>query len=239
MRYLARISYDGSHYYGFQRLNDMDTIQSRLESVLSKINAGFVHVYGAGRTDRFVHALDQCVHFDLSVMMDGALLMYKMNRLLPSDISVNSIVLVDDDFHARHMVLEKRYLYKVYMGPKDPFVCSYSYVMYDDIDVGLIKDAAKVFVGHHDFRNFVSGYRDCYEAVINDIKVYKDGNYLCFEFLGKSFYRYMVRKIVGALLDVGRGKACLDDVLSSLNLASCKTFFCAPAWGLYLMEIKY
>ena len=240
MRYLMRISYDGSKYNGFQRLKNKETIQGYLENVLSKINGSKVLVKGAGRTDALVHAYDQCVHFDLEKDFDCEKLKYIVNRLLPLSISVNTISKVADDFHARFMVKEKTYLYKIYFGEKDAFLSNYAYHLSYQLDLKLMKEASKEFIGTHDFHNFVSGYRKSYLSTINDFKIYKEGNMVYFEVTGKGFYRYMVRSLVGALIMVGSKKKNIIDIHNALANPDLKsTFLIVPGYGLYLQNIKY
>jgi len=240
MRYLARISYDGSKFQGFQRLNNGKGVQNVLESVLSNINRRDVLVKGAGRTDAGVHALDQCIHFDLDVEIALDKLQYSMNRMLPNSISVESISIVDNSFHARHSVKTKTYVYKVFCGKKNPFLYSYVYFFPFSLDLVLMKKACGLFLGMHNFHNFVSGERENYTSIIDSFNIYKEDDFIIFEVKGKSFYRYMVRNLVGSILDVGRGKASLDDISEALqNPLLEKRFSVAPSMGLYLMKIEY
>jgi len=240
MRYLVRICYDGSKFMGFQRLNNGDGVQNVLENVLTKINNSLVFVKGAGRTDRGVHALDQCIHFDLKKKIDINQLKYTMNQMLPDSISVTSVSIVDNSFHARHSVKEKTYVYKLYVGEKNPFVSGYAYSISYDVNLELMRDASNLFLGIHDFHNFVSGEREDYQSRIDSFRIYKENDFIFFEVKGKSFYRYMVRSLVGALLDVGRGKTTQDAVLRSLQQPNIEQrFFVVPAAGLYLMKIDY
>lgn len=240
MRVLARISYDGSKFYGFQRLSNKKGVQNELERVLSTIANQSIVVHGAGRTDAGVHALDQCVHFDFSKDVTLDKLKYVMNRLLSSAVSVRSLQKVDDNFHARYMVKNKTYVYQIYIGDKSAFLEDYAYCFSQKIDINLMKTASKLFVGVHDFRNFVSGKRDDYFSIIHSIRIFKRKNMIYCEFKGKSFYRYMIRNIVGALICVGIGKNTLEEIRNALdNSLKKKDFFVAPPNGLYLKNIKY
>lgn len=239
MKYLARICYDGSKFQGFQRLNNGLGVQNELERVLSLIEGKEVVVKGAGRTDAGVHALDQCIHFSLSVDIDMEKLKYAMNRLLSPFIAVKSIVSVSSEFHARHDVVCKKYVYKIYLGEKNPFYSLYSFAYYQDFDLNLANACCKLFVGVHDFRNFVAGERDDYHSEIFSFQILKKDDFYYFEIVGKSFYRYMVRKLVGAVLDVASHKANLDDVRDALNCLSARGFSTVPANGLYLTSVSY
>ena len=239
MKYLARIWYDGSKFQGFQRLNNGCGVQNELERVLSLIAGQSVVVKGAGRTDAGVHAFDQCIHFSISIDIDVEKLKYAMNRLLNPFVAVKSIITVSSEFHARHDVMCKKYVYKIYCGEKNPFLSLYSLAYYQDIDLKLAQECCQLFVGVHDFRNFVAGERDDYHSEVFSFLFLKKDAFYYFEVVGKSFYRYMVRKLVGAVLDVASGKATLNDVKKSLDCDSDKQFSTVLASGLYLAEISY
>jgi tRNA pseudouridine38-40 synthase len=240
MRYLITIEYDGTNFYGFQRLKNKRSIQQEVENALKIIDQNIVLIKGAGRTDKGVHAYGQRASFDLQNDIPCEHLKRAMNSLLPRDIYISECIKVDNDFHARFNVIEKTYIYKINVGPYDPLLNNYYYFYGYKIDMGLLKKCAKLFLGIHHFDNFVSGSRDNAEAIIYNIKIIKRENVIEIKFVGKSFYRYMVRNLVGAMLDVSTGKATLDQVKMMLNEYQLrKNLNCAPANGLYLMNIKY
>lgn len=240
MRYLISISYNGSKFYGFQRLDKKKTIQGELEKVLTKINKTVVYVKGAGRTDRGVHARDQKVHFDLSIEIPPNRLIEAMNSMLDSAIHVNDCKYVDDNFHARFDVKRKRYEYVINMGKYDSIQDDFIYNYNHHLDIKSMKLAAKHLVGMHSYEAFTSGERDSYDSIIYKInfKVKKDLLYIIFE--GKSFYRYMVRNMVGALMLVGTKKIKSSDM--AVMIESEKNMFnymTVPANGLYLDKVDY
>ncbi len=240
MRYLVTISYDGSNFYGFQRLKNKRNVQEELEKVLTIINKKKVEIKGAGRTDRGVHAYGQRAHFDLDIIIPKENLKKAINNLLPDDVYIKDIMEVDDSFHARFNVKTKRYAYKINIGEYDPLINNYYYQINKDIKLEVLKKCSDIFLGVHNFKNFVSGERKNYDAIIYDIDIKKDGDYIIIEFYGKSFYRYMIRNIVGAMLDVCFNRANLSDIktmLDKFNVKKCLS--CAPACGLYLLEIEY
>ena len=240
MRYLVELSYDGSNFNGFQRLNDERSVQAELEHALSIINKADVEVKGAGRTDKGVHALGQRAHFDLDVDVPIDRLKTALNDILPGDIRIISIEKVTQDFHARFNVTKKVYEYKINTGEYDVFKNNYYYQYKYDFNIDILKKVASLFIGVHNFKNFVSGERDNYEAIIYNIDINKDNDIITITFEGKSFYRYMVRNLVGAMLDVARGKATIEDVKNMLdNYDIDKHLSCAPANGLYLNKIYY
>lgn len=239
MRYLMKISYDGSKFYGFQRLNDIRTVQKELEQALTMINKKDVFIKGAGRTDRGVHALGQGVSFDLDIKISADGLKKAVNALVKPDIYCRECMIVDDDFHARFSVKKKRYRYKINLGEFNPLKDDYFYQPIFALDIEKMQEVAKLFLGIHDFKNFVSGERKNTQCIIYSIDFEKHNDDLEIIFEGKSFYRYMVRNLVGAMIEVGRGKVKIDVVKDILDLKQDKTLFTAPACGLYLEKVIY
>ena len=240
MRYLMTISYDGSKYYGFQRLNEKPSIQAELENALSIINKEKVEVKGSGRTDRGVHALAQKIHFDLKVNIPSNRLINAVNSLLSDYIRVLDCKIVNDDFHSRFNVKEKTYTYKINMGVYDVLKQDYVYNYCRLLDIKSMKKASHSLIGKHNYKVFVSGERDNYNSEIYDIIFKRKDKYLYITFKGKSFYRYMVRNIVGALILVGSGKLCINEFKNMVDSEETKyTYITAPSNGLYLENVKY
>ena len=239
MNYVAKVSYDGSKFYGFQRLNEEPSVQKLLEEALTKINKHSVDIKGAGRTDRGVHANGQCFSFKLDVNIDVDGLREGLNSLIAPYVYVKEIKEVGEDFHARFSVLKKKYIYKINLGEYDPKLTDYVYQCKYDLDIKKMKEVAKLYLGVHDFHNFVSGERDNYECIIYDIRFEEKDNILNIIFEGKSFYRYMVRNLVGMMIDVARGKDEVSKVEEMLTSIDEIHGYTAPACGLYLEDIEY
>jgi len=240
VRYLVTISYDGSNFFGFQRLKNKRSVQDEIEKVLKIINKKKVEIKGAGRTDKGVHAYGQRAHFDLDIDIPKDRLLKAMNDSLPNDIRITNIEEVDNEFHARFSVKKKIYQYKINLGEYDPLLNNYYYQFDYKIDMNKLNKAKELLIGEHNFKNFVSGERDNYDAVIYDIILEEKKKILTITFEGKSFYRYMVRNMVGAMLDVATGKQTLDSLREMLdNVKVVKQMSCAPAQGLYLLKIYY
>lgn len=239
MNFLIEISYDGSKFYGFQRLNEHLSVQKVLEEALFKINKKEVLVKGAGRTDRGVHAYGQCVTFKLDVNIDEEGLKQALNSLLEPYIYVRNVKIVDEDVHARFSVKEKTYRYIINSGEYDPVKADYEYQCHYKLDISKMKEVADLFLGVHDFHNFVSGERDDYTCIVHSIDFEEIDGKLHIVFKGKSFYRYMVRNLVGAMIEVARGKIDISVVEEMLNTDKEMTTFTAPACGLYLEKIEY
>ena len=235
-----KVSYDGSGFYGFQRLNEYRTVQKVLEEALGVINKVEVLVKGASRSDKGVHAYGQMIHFDIDYDIPADRLMYAVNRILDNDIRVLDCKKVGNDFHARFNVKRKKYVYKINLGDFDCLKSRYFLQVYEKLDIDKMRECAKVFLGCHDFRNFVAGERDNYLMCVEDIKFNMNNDIFEIEFLGKSFYRYMVRNMVGAMLEVGMHKKEICDVSKMLDdYMVKKQMMTAPASGLYLMDIEY
>ncbi len=239
MNYMMEISYDGSKYYGFQRLNENSSVQKVLEDALTKINKKKVEVKGAGRTDRGVHANGQCVTFKLDVDISEYGLKSAVNSIVKPYIYVKKVLMVGEDFHARFSVKKKRYIYKINMGEYNAIMADYFYNPEYPLDIDKMIEVSKLFLGVHDFHNFVSGVRKDSTCIIYSIDFKREKNVLNIIFEGKSFYRYMVRNLVGAMIDVGRGKDDISLVKKRLESKEKINGYTAPACGLYLDKIEY
>lgn len=240
MRYLISVSYDGSKLYGFQRLNHHKTVQGELERVLTKLNKTIVYVKGAGRTDRGVHARNQGVHFDLNVDIPPERLINAMNSMLDDAIYVNSAKIVDSNFHARFDVKKKVYEYIINIGKYDPIINDYVYNYNRNLDIKAMKKASKYLIGAHSYQAFTSGERESYNSIIYKITIAKKKDKIILRFTGKSFYRYMVRNLVGTLIMVGEGKIKPSDVAKMVDTKKNKiNYTTAPANGLYLLKVEY
>lgn len=235
MKYVLKFSYDGSKYHGFQRQKNAKNVQGEIEKVLTDIFKEEILIKGAGRTDAKVHAINQCAHFETSSKIKH--LKRKMNKNLEY-IKIKRVNVINNDFHARYSVKEKIYIYKLSLDKYDDR--NYYGYYYGNIDVKRMQKTAKLFVGTHNFKNFVAGYRDNYESTISKVKVYKIGKRIYFVFKGHGFYRYMVRNLVGALIEIGQGKVSYNDIFNMLeNFNIEKVLPTAKAEGLYLKKIKY
>ena len=239
MNYLVTIAYDGSKFYGFQRLNELDSVQKVLEDALTKINKSDVVIKGAGRTDRGVHAYGQRISFKLNIKISTDGLKEALNSLVKPYIYVKEVLEVSDDVHARFSVKKKKYRYKINMGEYNPILTDYVYQTEYKLDIDKMKEVANSYLGVHDFRNFVAGEREDAKAIIYNIDFVMEDNILNIIFEGKSFYRYMVRNLVGMMIEVSRGKEKITKVEEMLNSNEEIYGYTAPACGLYLESIEY
>ena len=161
MRYKIKFSYDGTNFYGYQKQPGLRTVEEELEKALYSINNHQeTKVIGSGRTDKGVHALSQVAHFDLSVTITLYKLKCALNSLLPEDIHVFSTELVDNNFHARFSAKKKKYRYVLNLGEYNPLERNiiFQYGKKINLDIALMKEEIKSFLGKHNFYNFVSKF---------------------------------------------------------------------------------
>ena len=245
MRYLAVVSYRGTGFCGWQKqtISKLPSIEVTIEEVMSRILSSETKIYGSGRTDAGVHALGQTFHFDSSKELDVNKFAHSMNELLPKDIRILSVEKVSDDFHARFNAKSKTYLYKIRNKKvSDPFSSDLEYTLGQKLDVEKMVEASKLFVGEHNFQNFTSKEEDEQKFSRNiweiDIKSERDNIEILLK--GNGFMRYMVRMIVGNLIQVGLGKMTSSDIKKALENPTRKpSSYKAPAYGLYLKEVEY
>ncbi len=242
MRLKIIFCYDGSEFYGYQvqTKEDERSVQLELEKILSKILNTEIKLVASGRTDRGVHALKQVAHFDVQQLkMDLGRLTHSVNCLLPEDIHVKTIENVEDSFHARFSVKEKKYRYQIYLGEYSPFFRKFAWQLRKELDIEKMKEAAKYFVGKHSFHNFCSNDDD-FVRKIYEISIEKRENWVYLDFSGNGFRRYMVRMIVGTLVEIGLNRLSINKIPYYLNeCINDRISYKAPAEGLYLYDVIY
>ena len=245
-RYFITFSYDGTNFSGYQKQPRERTIQNELEKALKEINENKkVEVHASGRTDAKVHALNQKAHFDLDIKITKEKLKKALNSLLPEDIHIKNVEEVSDNFHARYNAKGKEYIYKINMGEYNPLERNYVYQYNNRLDVTEIERAMKYLEGTHNFKSFTKTdeEKDDYVRTLsqtNLIRDLKDVNKITLVFVGTGFLRYMVRNMVGTLIEVGEGKRKSEDIITILKEQNRphagKT---AAPEGLYLKNVFY
>jgi tRNA pseudouridine38-40 synthase len=238
------IEYDGSRYKGFQRLKDSDnTIQGKVESVLSKMVDEDIEIIGSGRTDMGVHACNQVANFKTNSNMSVEKMNDYLYRYLPEDIVVKEVKEVNERFHSRYNAKQKVYLYKINNAKHhDVFLRKYSTHIEKPLDIELIKKASEYLIGEHDFTSFASSKSKKKSNVrnIHSITINKNKDVVDIYVEGNGFLYNMVRIIVGALIDVGLHRKTPEDIKSMLEAKDrSKASDTAPAKGLYLYSVKY
>ena len=235
------VSYDGSKFYGFQIQNKLRTVQGEIQKALKKICEEEVTIHASGRTDAKVHGNKQVFHFDTSRQMPEKQWKRAINHFLPNDIYILDSLFVSEDFHSRYSATKKEYHYLLSTNDYSPFETNYIYQYGRPLDLELMKDAASIFIGEHDFASFCSydqygnTIRELYKILIED-----NNGIITFTIVGNGFRRYMVRHIVGGLIQVGAKritKKRLQELLDSKGKEKC--LFKAKPQGLYLYEVFY
>ena len=246
MRYLITFAYDGSKYSGYQKQPNCNTVQGEIEKALKKINSNrVVPIHASGRTDAGVHAMNQKAHFDLNKEIETSKLKDSINDLIPNDIYVKSVEVVKDDFHARFNVKAKEYVYKINMGEYNPIEKDYVYQYNKRLDVVDMERAMKYLEGTHDFKSFTKAgekYDDTIRTIVQTklIRNLKNVNEITLCFFGTGFLRYMVRNLVGFLIEIGEGKRKCEDIIAVLDAKDrCQAGKTANPEGLYLKDVFY
>lgn len=240
MRIKSFVSYKGTNYQGFQIQSSSkeQSVQGEIQRVLSKIFSCEIKIVGSGRTDKGVHALKQCFHFDIDREIDLAKLRHSMNCLLPKDIHIVSLSPASDDFHARFDVQDKTYRYIVNTGEYDPIADELLYNYNRPLDIEKIEKAGNLLIGEHSFHNFCCNDED-FIRTIYSFRIREEGKKLIIELNGNGFRRYMVRMIVGTLIEVGSGRLGIDRFEEYLSESKRRVSYKAPSSGLYLADIRY
>jgi tRNA pseudouridine38-40 synthase len=223
MRYKIRLSYDGSAFCGWQIQNNARTVQGEIEKAASTLLGVSVQVTGAGRTDTGVNAINYIAHIELpdEVSVEAAHLCYKLNAMLPREVTIHEVSVAEDEFHARFDATSRQYHYFIHFC-KDPFCEKYSYRMRYPLDIEKMNEAAALLLGEHDFSCFEKVGGNNATSICNITEAgwstyrpshielmgypYREGDYIVFKVTANRFLRNMVRAIVGSLIEVGRGK---------------------------------
>lgn len=241
--YAIGIEFIGTHYKGWQRQMQVDSIQARLETALSTIANHPVEVICAGRTDAGVHAGNMVAHFISHAKRSDHQWLRGVNTLLPDDIALRWISPMPDDFHARFKAIARRYRYITLNQPYRPAILRHQVThFYEPLDVDKMIQASTHFAGTHDFSSFRSSLCQAKKVVrdIHHIRLFKHGAYLILDIQADGFLHHMVRNIMGTLFAVGVGKLSADD-LPRLILAKNRSLLppTADADGLYFVNAYY
>ena len=244
MRYFICLSYNGTHYHGWQAQENARTVQDMLNRALSVLLKEDIQTVGAGRTDSGVHARNYIAHFDserLALLSEQMNIVYKLNGILPDDICVHRIVTMHDTAHARFDAVLRTYKYYIHRTP-NPFAHEFSVYIPYNLDIEKMNEAAARLYEYEDFSAFARLHSNNKTNICKVIQAIweetPDG--LVFTIAADRFLRNMVRAVVGTLLEVGRGKISVADfvrIIERRERGAAGTS--APAKGLFLEEISY
>ena len=235
------VMYDGTLFNGYQRQPGQRTVQGEIEAALEKICKIPITIHSSGRTDAGVHANGQVFHFDSQLSMEGTRYMRAFNAILPADIYVLESQQVHEEFHARYHGKVKEYHYFLSQNQYNPLKRNYVYYHRRLLDINSMKEAMTYLIGTHDFTSFcgnldeVDKVRTIYKADL----LSEEGE-LTFRFVGNGFLRYMIRIIIGTLIQIGEGRIQPEDIKEIIkgknrDLAG----YTAKPQGLYLQSVKY
>ena len=238
------IQYDGGRYKGWQRLgNSENTIQGKLEYVLSEFLGETTEMIGSSRTDAGVHALAQVANFKTEKELSESEVKAYFNHYLPQDICVREVSHVPESFHARYHAKGKTYLYQIWNQEQhNPFLRKYSSHIKDKLDVNRMKQAAQYFIGEHDFTTFSNAKTNKKSMVreIYAIRIEEREGLIQIRVRGNGFLYNMVRKMVGTLLAVGRGELSPEAMLPIIaSKERNQSGWTAEACGLILESVEY
>jgi tRNA pseudouridine38-40 synthase len=242
-RYFTRLSYKGSNYHGWQIQANSHTVQSVLNEVLSTILKEKIMTTGAGRTDTGVHAPCFFAHFDCNQadMEKSSELIFKLNKILPSDIKIHRLHKAEDTWHARFSAVKRSYHYLI-ARKKNIYFTDYSNYIYGELSVDDMNIAARSIMKYNDFTSFarLNGGSESNICEVYESFWYTSGDYLIYKVTANRFLRNMVRAMAGTMIDVGKGKIKPDkihEIIEARNRSNAGSS--AKAKGLFLTSIVY
>lgn len=239
MRYLMNFSYDGSKFNGYQKQDNALTVQGNLEDLLSRRFNKEIKIYGSGRTDKGVHAINQYAHFDADKVEIDKLISYLNEQI--DGIFVKSIRVVDDEFHARFNVKKKTYKYVINVEDYDVFRRNYELEYCKSLDLDKMKELIPLLKGEHDFENFttIQDKKESYVREIFDIKMELENGRVNIYITGNGFLRYMVRNVVGLLVSYSESKITKEEAIKIINKETDQKPVKVDGCGLYLYDVIY
>ena len=233
------VSYDGSTFHGFQIQPSIKTVQGDIEKGLKFLTGEDIIIHSSGRTDKGVHALNQVFHFDTLSKIDPNNFGRVLNSYLPDSIYIKSSSLVHKTFHSRYDVKSKEYVYIINYKEYNPIRRNYEWFV-QGFDIEKLSTELNKLIGTYDFTSFtkIDEDKDMIRKII-DVKIIKTDSHLHISIIAKGFLRYMVRYLVGTLIEIARGKGELSiiDYIEMKNAS--KITWKAPSSGLYLKEVIY
>jgi tRNA pseudouridine38-40 synthase len=243
MKIALGVEYDGTHYFGFQRLPNTPTVQETLEKALSKIADHPIELVCAGRTDAGVHAYEQVIHIHSTAQRHPNAWTLGVNQHLPPDIRVLWAKPMDENFHARFSAKSRRYHYKILnRSIASPLLQNRMLHHRHALDEKLMHEAAQVLIGEHDFTSFRASQCQARHPIreIFSIHISRENDHLLIDIHANAFLHHMVRNIVGSLLMVGDGREPPSFIAEALYAKDRrKAGPTAPPHGLYFHSVSY
>lgn len=241
-RFKLYIEYEGTRFSGWQKQENAKTIQGAIIKAAQEVfGDNFQDLQGSGRTDSGVHALCQVAHLDANTVLAPEIIKLKMNDILPHDINILNIEKTSKQFHARHDAKSRSYIYQI-SRRRTAFGKNFVWWVKDGLDFDKMQKASKHFIGMKNFASFSDDNPDekSTKVLIDDIQLKEDGDLILIRIVGSHFIWKMVRRIVGILVEVGRGRKSEGDIVYYLNNKSNEPAkFTAPPSGLFLERVTY
>ncbi len=246
-RFKLTIEYAGTRYSGWQIQKNARTVQGEIDKAVRTVTGRKdFELYGSGRTDAGVHALGQVAHLDVSTSLPPETLRQRINDEMPADINILEARIVPHRFHARHDAVARAYLYQI-ARRRTAFAKPYVWWVREPLDAGLMRNAARVFVGMRDFKSFAQQDDDPADdgrrstlVLVERLEMAEDGELVLLRIEGSHFLWKMVRRIVGVLVEVGRGHISAGDAAGFLTTSSeTPARLTAPPSGLFLDHVYY
>jgi tRNA pseudouridine38-40 synthase len=241
-RFKLTIEYNGTRYSGWQIQKNARTVAGEIERAVREVTrAKKLELYGSGRTDAGVHALAQIAHLDVATTLPPETLRRRINDELPADINVLAVEVASHRFHARHDAVGRRYLYQI-SRRRTAFHKPFVWWVRDDLDLRRMRDAAALFTGLQDFRSFTDDEPDdkSTRVHVERIDISERDDLILIRIDGSHFLWKMVRRIVGVLVEAGRGSLDLDEIRKMFRERSgAPARLTAPASGLFLERVSY
>lgn len=243
MKFAACIEYDGTPFYGWQRLSHAPTVQDHVEKALSKVADEPVSVVCAGRTDTGVHALGQIIHFETTAERPERGWLFGSNVNLPDGVAMRWIRPVPEHFHARFSATARRYRYVILNRLARPALLQNRVCwQYGNLDETAMHQAAQALIGEQDFSSFRAAGCQARHACreITSLQVSREGEFVYIDIVANAFLHHMVRNIAGSLLRVGLGERPVSWITALLALRDrTQAGATAPASGLYFVHVNY
>jgi len=242
LRFKLYIEYEGTRYSGWQMQKNAKSIQGKILEAAEKIfKQEKIELQGSGRTDAGVHAICQIAHLDVKTMLAPEIIKMKLNDELPADINILEVEKTHQNFHARHDAKLRSYIYQI-STRRTAFGKPFVWWIKDKLDFEKMNKASKLFIGMHDYVSFADKdeTEKSTKVLVEDVQLKKEGDLILIRIIASHFLWKMVRRMIGVLVEIGRGKLTEKDLYTFLNSHSKEPAkFTAPPSGLFLENVIY
>lgn len=239
-RYFLEVAYKGTHYSGFQVQENANSIQAEIENALQIFFKEKIELTGSSRTDTGVHALQNFFHFDFNHAIDKKIL-YNINSILPNDIVLKNIYIVESQYSCRFAAISREYAYTIYQH-KNPFLQEVGWYYPYTMNVGLLQEAAHIFLTYQNFQSFSKKHTQVtnFNCELHESYWSIESDKLVYHVKGNRFLRGMVKGLVGTMVKVGRELITIPQLHQIIQSKDCtQADFSSPAKGLFLVKVNF